>query len=64
MFRNGEVVLMYYNARWYDPYNTHFSSPDSIIPDNYNPQDYNRYSYARYNPLKYTDPTHMPVTIR
>jgi RHS repeat-associated protein len=49
--------LMYYNARWYDPYNTQFTSPDSIIPNHYNPLDYNRYAYARYNPLKYTDPT-------
>jgi RHS repeat-associated protein len=53
----SDFGLMYYNARWYDPYNTHFSSPDSIIPDHYNPLDYNRYTYARNNPLKYTDPT-------
>ncbi len=49
--------LMFYNARWYDPYLNHFTQPDSIVPDPYNPQDYDRYSYARNNPLKYTDPT-------
>jgi RHS repeat-associated protein len=53
--------LMFYNARWYDPYLNHFTQPDSIVPDPYNPQDWNRYSYARNNPLKYTDPDgHVP----
>ncbi|MDD2922207.1 MAG: hypothetical protein PHQ36_07965, partial [Anaerolineales bacterium] len=49
--------LMYYGARFYDPYLNHFTQPDSIVPDPYNPQDYDRYSYVRNNPLKYTDPT-------
>ena len=47
----GDFGLMYYNARWYDPYNTHFASPDTIIPDHYNPLDYNRYKYVRNNPI-------------
>lgn len=47
--------LMFYNARWYDPYLNHFTQPDSIIPDPYNSQDWNRYSYVRNNPLRYTD---------
>ncbi|NOH04083.1 MAG: hypothetical protein HND47_19995 [Chloroflexi bacterium] len=55
--------LMYYNARWYDPYLNHMTQPDSIVPDPYNPLDWNRYSYARYNPLRYTDPSgHVPCT--
>jgi RHS repeat-associated protein len=49
--------LMFYNARWYDPYLNHFTQPDSIVPDPYNPQDWNRYLYARNNPLRYTDPS-------
>lgn len=53
--------LMFYNARWYDPYITHFSQPDSIIPNPGNPLDWNRYSYARYNPIRYNDPSgHRP----
>lgn len=48
---------MFYNARWYDPYITQFSQPDSIVPDPYNSQDWNRYAYARNNPVKYTDPS-------
>lgn len=54
--------LMFYNARWYDPYRNHMTQPDSIVPDSYNPLDWNRYSYVRYNPLKYTDPSgHDPA---
>ncbi len=49
--------LMDYNARFYDPYITHFSQPDSIIPDQYNPQDLNRYAYVGNNPINGTDPT-------
>ena len=49
--------LMFYNARWYDPYLNHMTQPDSIVPDPYNSQDYDRYSYVRNNPLKYTDPS-------
>jgi RHS repeat-associated protein len=49
--------LMFYNARWYDPYLNHFTQPDTIVPDPYNSQDWNRYAYARNNPLKYTDPS-------
>ncbi|MBI5840803.1 MAG: RHS repeat-associated core domain-containing protein [Chloroflexi bacterium] len=52
--------LMYYGARWYDPYITQFSQPDSIIPDLYNPQAWDRYAYTLNNPVRYTDPSgHM-----
>jgi RHS repeat-associated protein len=49
--------LMDYKARFYSPYITHFSQPDSIVPDLYNPQTLNRYSYALNNPIRYNDPT-------
>jgi len=53
--------LMFYNARWYDPYLNHFSQPDSIVPDPGNSQDWDRYSYSRNNPLRYNDPSgHKP----
>src|SRR5574338_1319626 len=48
--------LMYYGARWYDPYLNHFTQPDSIVPDPYNPQGWDRYAYVLNNPLRYTDP--------
>jgi RHS repeat-associated protein len=49
--------LMFYNARWYDPYLNHMTQPDTIVPDPYNSQDYDRYSYARNNPIRYNDPS-------
>jgi RHS repeat-associated protein len=49
--------LMFYNARWYDPYLNHFTQPDTIVPNPYNPQTWDRYSYARNNPIRYNDPT-------
>jgi RHS repeat-associated protein len=59
--RQAELGLYYYVARWYDPYITQFSQPDTIIPNPGNSLDWNRYSYARYNPLKYRDSSgHWP----
>ncbi|MCU0488366.1 MAG: hypothetical protein MUE67_05385, partial [Anaerolineales bacterium] len=56
--------LMFYNARWYDPYIIQFQSPDTLTPDPYNPLDWNRYSYARYNPLSYSDLSgHIPIPV-
>jgi len=49
--------IYYFNARFYDPYLTHFSQPDSIIPNLYNPQDLNRYSYVNNNPINLNDPS-------
>jgi RHS repeat-associated protein len=54
--------LMYYNARWYDPYITHFSQPDSIIPPGV--QGYDRYAYANNSPIMHNDPTgHCPICL-
>jgi RHS repeat-associated protein len=49
--------LMFYNARWYDPYLNHFAQPDSIVSNPYNVQDWDRYAYGRNNPVRYTDPS-------
>jgi RHS repeat-associated protein len=57
-----DTGLMDYKARFYDPYITQFSQPDSIIPDLYNPQALNRYAYALNNPVKFVDPSgHKPI---
>jgi RHS repeat-associated protein len=53
----GDFGLMYYNARFYDPYLNHFTQPDSIVPDPSNSQAWDRYAYAFNNPIRYTDPT-------
>ena len=49
--------LMYYNARWYDPLLSRFSSADTIVPQPGNPLDWDRYSYVRNNPINYSDPS-------
>ena len=55
--------LMYYNARYYDPAQGAFISPDSMVPNPASVIDHNRFLYARGNPLKYTDPTgHDPLS--
>jgi RHS repeat-associated protein len=51
-----DTGLMDYKARFYDPYITQFSQPDTIIPDLYNPQNLNRYSYVNNSPVNYNDP--------
>jgi RHS repeat-associated protein len=48
--------LYYYNARYYDPKLTRFTTADPLIPDS-NPQSLNRYTYCLNNPVKYIDPT-------
>jgi len=53
----SELGLYFYNARFYDPYITQFTQPDSIIPDSSNPLEWNRYSYVRHNPINSIDPT-------
>jgi RHS repeat-associated protein len=54
---DGYISSYWFGSRWYDPYLSQFTQPDSIIPDPYNPLDWNRYAYARYNPARYKDPT-------
>jgi len=49
--------LLYYHARYYDPFVSRFVSPDSVVPGAGNPQSFNRYSYVKNNPLIRTDPT-------
>ncbi len=53
----SDFGLLFYNARWYDPYLNHFTQPDTIVPNPYNSQSYDRYSYVLNNPLRYIDPT-------
>ena len=53
----SDFGLLFYNARWYDPYLNQFTQPDSIIPQPYDPQSWNRYEYALDNPVHYNDPT-------
>jgi RHS repeat-associated protein len=53
----ADFGLLFYQARWYDPYITHFTSPDTIIPDPYQPAHWNKYTYTRDNPINFTDPT-------
>jgi RHS repeat-associated protein len=49
--------LMYYGARFYDPYLNRFTQPDTIVPEPGNPQSLNRYAYVLNNPLRYVDPS-------
>jgi RHS repeat-associated protein len=53
----GDFGLMYYNARWYDPYLNRWTQPDTIVPDSNNPQAWDRYGYALNNPIRYNDPS-------
>jgi RHS repeat-associated protein len=50
--------LMFYNARWYDPYLNHFVQADTIIPGGV--QGLDRYAAMNNNPIRYNDPSgHM-----
>ena len=51
-----DFCLMYYGARWYDPYLNRFAQADSIIPGAGNSQAWDRYAYALNNPARYNDP--------
>ena len=47
--------LMFYNARWYDPYLNHFVQADTIVAGG--TQGLDRYTYVQNNPLLYVDPS-------
>ena len=49
--------LMDYHARFYSPYITRWTQPDSIIPGPSIPQLLNRYSYVNNNPIRNFDPS-------
>ncbi len=51
----GDFGLMFYNARWYDPYLGRFAQADSIVPRGV--QGWDRYAYINNNPVNGTDPT-------
>ena len=53
----SDFGLMYYNARFYDPLLSRFTSADTLIPEPGNPQSWDRYSYVNNSPLMYTDPS-------
>jgi RHS repeat-associated protein len=55
--QEDDLLLYFYNARWYDAALGRFIQADSIVPEPGNPQSLNRYSYVLNNPLKYTDPS-------
>ncbi len=44
-------------ARYYDPGNGRFITPDTIVQAPYDPQSMNRYAYVRNNPINLTDPS-------
>ncbi|GAA5007329.1 FG-GAP-like repeat-containing protein [Pseudoluteimonas lycopersici] len=56
---DGNLGLMHFNARLYDPAQGRFIQPDPVIQAPDNAQSWNAYSYAFNNPLTYTDPTGM-----
>ncbi|MDD2922103.1 MAG: RHS repeat-associated core domain-containing protein [Anaerolineales bacterium] len=52
--------LMFYNARWYDPYTGRMAQADTIVPGGV--QGLDRYAYGLNNPSRYIDPSgHMPI---
>ena len=47
--------LMFYNARWYDPYLNRFVQADTVVPGGV--QGLDRYAYTSNNPVNYVDPS-------
>ena len=51
----ADFGLMFYNARWYDPYLGRMAQADTIIPPGV--QGLDRYAYTENDPVNYTDPS-------
>ena len=47
----------YFKARYYQPMEGRFLSPDPVDGNQKQPQSWNRYAYGNNNPLRYTDPS-------
>lgn len=59
---SGDIDLLFYNARYYDPATGSFVAADTIVADPSHPTDLNRYAYVRNNPINFTDPSgHVPM---
>jgi RHS repeat-associated protein len=56
-YRQASLGLDFFNARWYDPALSRFTSADSIIPGAGQSQAWDRYAAMGNNPVKYVDPT-------
>jgi RHS repeat-associated protein len=55
--RDGETVLDYAFARYYNARLGRFMSGDPLPGDTGDPQSLNHYAYVANNPIKFTDPT-------
>src|SRR5512147_3240132 len=52
----AEFGLMYYGARFYDPYLNRWTQPDSIVPESsQGTQAWDRFAYSNNNPVTYKD---------
>jgi RHS repeat-associated protein len=49
--------LMFFNARFYDPWLGRFSSADTDVPAGQGVQAYDRYAFVNNNPVRYIDPS-------
>jgi len=52
-----ETGYYYYNARYYDPAISRFTTADNVIDGELSTQGWNRYLYCHGNPVVYKDPT-------
>ena len=58
----ADFGLMFYNARWYDPYLGRMAQADTIIPPGV--QGLDHYAYSNNNPVMYVDPNgHNPIPL-